>query len=74
MGLTGELSLSGGTEEELDRRRRRGGRPEDVVITVAEVVFMEVKGVLSTVERVVRELLRCIFDSLWITSGFIRLD
>lgn len=74
MGFTGELSPSGGMDEELDRRRRRGGRPEDVVITVAEVVFTDVRGTLSTVERLVRELLRCILGKWWIWIIYRRME
>lgn len=51
-------SLLAGREELLDRRRRRGGRPECGGMIVAEVVFTEVRGV-SIVERLGRELLRC---------------
>lgn len=55
-GLT--LDSSAGKELLFDRRRRRGGRPELVDTTVAEVVFIEVRGA-SMVEREVRELFRC---------------
>ena len=55
-GLTLESSF--GMELLFDRRRRSGGRPELVDTTVAEVVFIELRGE-SMVEREVRELFRC---------------